>query len=436
VVISDYHSLNTILASQKTGRPGGIVSICSAHPVVLQAAIRSARASGATLLVESTCNQVNQFGGYTGMTPADFATYMINLCNQFGLPSQRLILGGDHLGPNVWEKEPAAQAMQKSHTLVRDYIRAGYQKIHLDTSMSLGDDPSGQPLPPEVIAVRSAQLAKTAEGAFDALGQKDNYPRYVIGTEVPPPGGMQSEEQAIHITEVEGVQETINLTRQAFLDAGLAAAWERVIAVVVHPGVEFGHEVIYPYERAKTILLKQFIESQSGLTYEAHSTDYQTRSALRQMVQDHFVILKVGPWLSFTYREAVYALDMIELELLGEGHPRLSNVRQTLESAMLQDPSHWQGYYQGNPQHRTLLRHFSFSDRIRYYWALETVQASVSRLIRNLSESRIPLSLLSQYLPIQYASIRCGTLENNPQDIIIDAIRQVLKIYEQACSPD
>jgi tagatose-1,6-bisphosphate aldolase non-catalytic subunit AgaZ/GatZ len=58
------HLLDEIVRSQKRQEARGIASICSAHPWVLKAAMQG----DGLLLIESTCNQVNQFGGYTGMT--------------------------------------------------------------------------------------------------------------------------------------------------------------------------------------------------------------------------------------------------------------------------------------------------------------------------------------------------------------------------------
>ena len=63
-------------------------------------------------------------------------------------------------------------------------------------------------------------------------------------------------------------------------------------------------------------MLKKTIEKYDQFVYEAHSTDYQRKETLRQMVKDHFVILKVGPALTFAMREALFSLDFIEKELL------------------------------------------------------------------------------------------------------------------------
>jgi len=258
--------------------------------------------------------------------------------------------------------------------------------------------------------------------------------RYVIGTEVPPPGGIQGEEDTPQPTCPGQVEETIELTKKAFYKRRLESAWERVIAVVVQPGVEFGNDIIYDYDRSQAECLKRFIESTNGLIYEAHSTDYQSRSALRQMVEDHFAILKVGPALTFAYREAVYAFAMIDKELFATRSDwQSSNIIETLEKVMLENQKYWQDYYLGSEEEKAISRHYSFSDRIRYYWPEERVQKSLNRLFNNLQSVEIPLSLLSQYLPVQFKRIRSGDLDNKPFAVIHDSISQVLQDYSFAC---
>ena len=61
-----------LVRRHKSGDPVGIYSVCSAHPMVLEAALRLARDTGGMALIEATSNQVNQDGGYTGMRPAGF----------------------------------------------------------------------------------------------------------------------------------------------------------------------------------------------------------------------------------------------------------------------------------------------------------------------------------------------------------------------------
>lgn len=97
---------------------------------------------------------------------------------------------------------------------------------------------------------------------------------------------------------------------------GLEGIWARIIALVVQPGVEFDHTHIIDYQPQKAVALSKMVEDYDTLVFEAHSTDYQTPQSLRQLVIDHFAILKVGPALTFALREALFSLAAIEEELL------------------------------------------------------------------------------------------------------------------------
>ncbi|PVU43890.1 tagatose-bisphosphate aldolase, partial [Staphylococcus epidermidis] len=170
----------------KRGNLNGIYAVCSAHPLVLEAAIRYAHSHRSPLLIEATSNQVDQFGGYTGMTPADFHGFVCQLAESLGFPTSQLILGGDHLGPKRWKNLPAEQAMANAEDLIKSYVSAGFKKIHLDCSMSCEGDPV--PLNDAIVAARAARLAKIAEATCrEQFGESDLV--YVIGTEVPVPGG-------------------------------------------------------------------------------------------------------------------------------------------------------------------------------------------------------------------------------------------------------
>lgn len=416
--------LDFVVQSHQFNRPLGITSICSAHPYVIEAALRNGKAKQIPVLIEATCNQVNQYGGYTGMTPADFVRFVEGIALRVGFPRERILLGGDHLGPLVWANEPAASAMAKAGALVRAYVEAGFRKIHLDCSMPCADDHN---FSPAVVAERAAELAAEAEAA--SQGASLPLPRYVIGTEVPPAGGAKAEENRLLITRPEDAAETLELTRQAFLKRGLDGAWERVVAMVVQPGVEFGDAQVHEYHREEAQTLSRFIEAQPGLVYEAHSTDYQSREALRALVEDHFAILKVGPALTFAFREAVFALAAIEEVLCDEP----SRIVQVLEDAMLSNPKYWVKYYRGDERALALARRYSFSDRIRYYWATPAVEQAFQHLRSNLTRVAIPLTLLSQYLPQQYRKVREGRLANAFDALVLDKIQMVLEDYNLAC---
>jgi len=417
--------LEEIIAAQKRGLARGIPSICSAHPSVLKEALRLAKSMG-PCLIEPTCNQVNQYGGYTGMTPAGFVRHVRALADEVQLPSGGILLGGDHLGPSPWQGEPSDSAMHRAAVLVRDYAQAGFIKLHLDCSMRLGDDPPGA-LAAETSARRAAELAGAAEAAHV---EGTPYPRYVIGTEVPIPGGAQQAEAGVAVSAAEEVRKTIDLTRLAFQRGGLESAWERVVAIVVQPGVEFGDDFVIPYQPDRGHELSLFIESQA-MIYEAHSTDYQTRGALRGLVRDHFAILKVGPALTFAFREAAFVLAMMEDELMAVGER--SNLVHVLDEVMTQHPEHWIRYYRGPAAEQAFRRKFSLSDRLRYYWPDPQVQAALARLLKNLSRMPLPLSLLSQFAPRQYEQVRSGEIAPKPEALIANRVRDVLLDYEDAC---
>jgi len=410
--------LDEIVAAQKRGEARGITSVCSAHPFVIKQTLKVCQSYGISPLIEATCNQVNQFGGYTGMTPAYFVDYVRSIAQENNFPFGNIILGGDHLGPNVWQNELAESAMEKAKVLVRDYVLAGFSKIHLDCSMFLADD-LNDALDVEVSAKRTAQLAKVAE---EFAGAKHRSAlRYVIGTEVPIPGGATGHEENVSVTKVEDAQQTIEVMREAFMREGLAEAWERVRGVVVQPGVEFGDDFVHPYQPETARELSHFIESQA-LVYEAHSTDYQTCAALKDLVRDHFAILKVGPALTFAFRESVFALAMIENEMVAKD--RRSNIVQALDDAMVKYPEHWEKYYRVDEAAQAFKRKYSLNDRARYYWVRPEVQRAFVQLMSNLGDQILPYSLLSQFV---------GDVNLTAGQVLEQRINRVLEVYWQAC---
>lgn len=421
-------SIIDIVQAHKKGSGEGIYSVCSAHPMVLEAAIRYARATKQLLLIEATSNQVDQFGGYTGMTPEDFRQFVLQMASLLNFSHDRLILGGDHLGPNRWQALPASEAMDNACALIAGYVEAGFKKIHLDCSMSCSGDPV--PLTDEIVAARAARLAKVAEETSQAtFGYRDL--AYVIGTEVPVPGGAHETLMELAVTSPQAAQKTLQAHIQAFEQQGLGDIWPRVVALVVQPGVEFDHTHVIDYVPEKAQMLSKMVESIDSLVFEAHSTDYQTPNALQQLVRDHFAILKVGPALTFALREALFGLVAIEEELL-PAHKR-SGLRSVMEDAMLDRPDFWQSHYAGDHKSRHLARSYSYSDRMRYYWPDNEVDDSVAELIKNLSAAPLPLPLISQYLPLQYQHVREGVLNPTPHDLIIDHIQGVLRQYHAAC---
>lgn len=426
------HPLQKLVSDFKNGSKQGICSVCSANEYVIGAALTRASMSDAYILIESTANQVDQFGGYTGMKPADFRSFVHGIAEKLCFPLERVLLGGDHLGPLTWKSEQNEDAMLNAEELVRQYVSAGFTKIHLDTSMHLGEDRKDRPLDPLVMAERAARLCQVAEESCQVFSKGN--PVYVIGSEVPIPGGNHEDDEDLQITKPEDFNNTVEIFEQVFREKGLTSAWERVIAVVVQPGVEFGDESVHAYDRNKARTLCEPLKTYQRLVFEGHSTDYQTPSCLRQMVEDGIAILKVGPQLTFALREALFSLNLMEMALLrGTGQVEPSRFMNILEEAMLRNPDNWKNHYHGSEAKQKFARKYSFSDRCRYYLPDPVVQASMQRLLANLRSIPIPLSLVSQFMPIQYGKIRNGNLLNNPEAMLTDSVVNVLDAYYSAC---
>ncbi len=410
---------------RRQGLTCGIISICSAHPVVLRAGLRFARTSGATMLIEPTCNQVNHRGGYTGMTPARFAEFVMTIAAEESCPPERIVLGGDHLGPYPWRDRTAATAMAEAEAMVAAYVAAGFRKIHLDTSVGCRDEPAR--LDDDVTAARAARLAAVAEAT--ARDRRTGMPLYVIGTEVPTPGGTDRLPPAITPTSPEAARRTIAIHRAAFDRAGLGDAFARAIAVVVQPGVGFSDHAVAAYDRRPAGGLVGLLDREPQFVFEAHSTDYQGRDALGAMVADGFAILKVGPELTFVLREALYGLDLIATDLVPDYGDR--PLFRTMERLMQAQPDHWDRRYPGTASEKRLRRHFSLSDRIRYYWPMPEAKAAVDRLLGMLTGQRVPAPLLHQYLPFAAAF---ADRRLNPTEVLIRSVERSLDRYHAACS--
>ncbi len=415
------------LAAHRAGHATGFYSVCSAHPVVLTAAFVHARDTGDVALVEATSNQVNQDGGYTGMTPVDFRDLVYRLADSVGLDRTRVLLGGDHLGPNCWQALSAEIAMEKSDRLIHDYVSAGFSKIHLDCSMACAGEPAA--LGDALIAHRSARLAAVAEAAWLERGGEP--PVYIIGSEVPVPGGAHETLAELAVTTPEAALATVAAHREAFQKAGLTQAWERVVGLVVQPGVEFDHDHVIAYRPEKAIALSRAVESVPRLVYEAHSTDYQTRAALANLVKDHFAILKVGPAVTFALREALWALDNVVADL--GVRAQTDSLRATVLASLRANPKHWQRYYEQTGNSLTLQLQYSLSDRIRYYWPQPEIVDAVNRVCSLFDQAQPPISLISQYLPAAVEPLREGRLKLSAHEMIIHHIRTVLEQYSNAC---
>ena len=300
------HPMQEMMEKRRQGIKCGIPSYCTANELALEIALRRAKMLNQPVLIEATANQVNQYGGYTGMLPKDFYKLVLDMAAAIDLPEQMVILAGDHLGPLTWQNLPEAEAMEKSIELVYQYTRAGFTKIHLDTSMKVADDAEGL-LSTEVIARRGATLYKAAIKGYEELkAEKPEAirPVFVVGSEVPIPGGAQEAEDSLAVTSVAAFKDTVATYKRVWEEEGVGEGMNDVIAVVVQPGVEFGDDQVFLYDSAAAAELCAALKEFPEVCFEGHSTDYQSPACLKAMVEDGIAILKVGPALTSGLREA------------------------------------------------------------------------------------------------------------------------------------
>jgi len=140
--------------------------------------------------------------------------------------------------------------------------------------------------------------------------------------------------------------------------------------------------------------------------------------------------VKVGPWLTFALREALYGLDHIACEL----HPaeRTESLRTTMERVMRARPEYWEHHYIGSATERRVKRHFSYSDRIRYYWSAPEAVRAVHQLMSILGATPIPPTLVSQYLHGPFAHVASGHVSATAPVLLAASVRAVLDTYAVA----
>ena len=194
-------AIREIIAQHKAGRAVGIYSACSAHPLVIEAALAQARRESGSVLIEATSNQVNQDGGYTGMRPADFSRFVLEIAARLDVPREQVLLGGDHLGPNCWQDLPAEDGDGE--------VRAAHRRL---CRRGLSQDSSGLL---DVLRGRSDRAHRRGRGRAQRRGfapspsepgsaPAEKPPVYVVGTEVPVPGGAQEALTELALTEPDG----------------------------------------------------------------------------------------------------------------------------------------------------------------------------------------------------------------------------------------
>lgn len=409
--------LRQIIARNRSGELVAIPSVCTAHPDAIEASLTLAETLDRPIVVEATSNQVNQDGGYTGLKPADFISFVNRIATTAKVDPNRILFGGDHLGPQAWRKLPAEQAMAKAHCMVADYAAAGFTKIHLDCSEGCQGEPAQ--LPDAITAGRSAALAATALKQAPDPGAL----LFVIGTEVPPPGGARTDDHGdIPPTTPEAAKATLAAHRDAFAAANIPL--DQIGGLVVQPGVEFSPMEVHQLPLQRDPGLLNALTAWPHVCLEAHSTDYQHPDAYPRLAQLGFAFQKVGPALTLAWREALYVLDTIRAQTGWSAGPSLSD---TMEEVMLANPTYWQAHIHGPDQR--LQRHFGLADRIRYYWPDPKAKAAVDRLMSDLADKRLPDPLLHGHFGASEVATARKSRHPLPRALALARVQTALRPY-------
>jgi D-tagatose-1,6-bisphosphate aldolase subunit GatZ/KbaZ len=198
---------------------------------------------------------------------------------------------------------------------------------------------------------------------------------------------------------------------------------------VVQPGLEFAPAQVIQFDMSQPNLLSSVLENHPNLCFEAHSTDYQAPEVYPELGRRNFAILKVGPALTFAWREALYALSHVDQWQNGTSH-----ISELMEGIMTETPHAWHSHYHGKPAHQKLMRHFGLADRIRYYWTNPKARQAVDDLKSRIDTTPPPAPLLSQYLP--QATIRRAEALPLPraETLLVAHVQEALMPYYEGTS--
>ena len=115
--------MRTMMNRRRAGEKTGMPSYCTANKLVLETILKRCAETKQPVLIEATANQVNQYGGYTGMRPADYYRWVRTRAEELGADPDLVILAGDHLGPLTFADLPEEQAMLQTQEPQSERLR-------------------------------------------------------------------------------------------------------------------------------------------------------------------------------------------------------------------------------------------------------------------------------------------------------------------------
>jgi len=418
-----------IMEANRGGERKGIYAVESQNPTVQEAYLRQALGDGSPALFEICAEMLDLHGQSGKILPDDFIANVKRSAGKTGFPRDRLFFGVNDLSPSLWKDESIESALKKTRAFISALISLGFNKLGIHAAIPLKGDLADQQLSQEVIIAREAALYQAAEGAAAALPDEEK-PLYVIDLH---PGQGMTEDQD-NMAHKEDVKIAIDRFAETAVAAGLPEMRERLLAVRIILGAGYNSEKVIPFGSSLLKELGGCVYGDKPVLLEALRTDFQPQMILDQLVDNHFAILSVGPELTYTMREVLFSMAMMENEtMLGKPGVYLSNFIIELDRAMQSAPQHWEKYYSGNGFEQMIARKYSLYDRSRFYWEDKNVRKMKKRLFDNLIKYPIPLTVMRQFMPRQYERVAAGELENKPDALVMDAVRHALCRYSRAC---
>ena len=393
-------------------------SFCTANFLVLNTLLIFCKKKKLPALIESTSNQVNQFGGYSKNHPKDFIKKINGFIKSLKINKKSVYFGGDHLGPLPWKNNKSSVALKNSIKLIDLYLKANYQKIHIDTSIQCKDD---KLIADKIIFARTEYILKNLTNK-----KKLNKIFFVFGTEVPFAGGNDKKKFKITqnnkiITDYQNFSKLLNSEKLSLKD----------FALVIEPGMKFKNNSITK-PNFKSFEINRKFSKKNKFYFEAHSTDYQDLETLKKLVKNNFKILKVGPELTYNLIKSLLFMQEIEKIFFKKN----SDFKKIIIKNMLFNNFYWKDFFNMGRKkklEKDLLN--SFYDRARYYLSIDDVMNSIKILEININkiEREEIIRLLKKKIKKKNIMNLKNFKNNNFQYIISTFLDRIFLKYYKAC---
>tara|TARA_B100000767_G_C19718103_1_gene515916 strand:+ start:141 stop:1364 length:1224 start_codon:yes stop_codon:yes gene_type:complete len=389
-------------------------SFCTANFDVIESIFYYCLINKFPCLIECTSNQVNQDGGYTFTTPKLFVKKINKLRKKIKLNKSQLFLGGDHLGPLPWKNNTNKTALKKSIKLINNFLNEKFDKIHIDTSIKCKND---QLINNEIIFDRTCKILNSP-----IIKKKIDNKFLVIGTEVPLSGS--DDDKKVIITSMKKIKIEALKFQNLLVNLKLK---KKIFGLVIEPGMKYMNSSIKKPIFTKFLNKKKFSKA-NDFVFEAHSTDYQPKKILLNLVDNNFKFLKVGPELTYNYSRSLFFMNKIENKFFKNP---TSDIKKNILLSMKEKNKYWKEYYDKN---NDLLLLNSKLDRSRYYLNTKNVENSIRILKNNINilDKKNIISFIGNNFKKDFLFYNKKRLSNF-DNIKLIFISKTLKRYFSAC---